>query len=75
MQAQVLYIDYGNTAEVEIGTMVNLSDELAKISPLAQKIKLIGVAPQLSNASSEAAKQVNVFTKGVAVIGGHENHL
>ncbi|XP_063969399.1 serine/threonine-protein kinase 31-like isoform X1 [Lytechinus pictus] len=72
--AQVIYIDYGNGAEVEINSMAELSDELASISPIAQKIKIIGVAPSLKDSSDEA-KQAYSFMESLEAADGESQSL
>ncbi|XP_071504566.1 serine/threonine-protein kinase 31-like [Diadema antillarum] len=74
-KAQVLYIDYGNSAEVDVNEMVMLSPELSSISPIAKKIRILGVAPQLTVASSPAAKQAYQYLSTLDDDGGVSQKL
>ncbi|XP_071506258.1 serine/threonine-protein kinase 31-like, partial [Diadema antillarum] len=74
-KAQVLYIDYGNSAEVDVNEMVMLSPELSSISPIAKKIRILGVAPQLTVASSPAAKQAYQYLSALDDDGGVSQKL
>jgi len=67
--AEVVYIDYGNTEEVELKDIYNLPDSLSSGAPLARPVNVRGA--QFALDSEEARERLKAhLTEGSVSIGG-----